>query len=239
MNNIGIGIMCFGDEYYHTGAQEKIEAFTRLGLPIYVLTDRPELYASVFITEYNRDVKSYHDKMLLVKLILKRHDIAILIDADLHIHNFDILRELTTYEFQKGITYIDTMGSHLLQKNYIGEFDMSQLEWAYYKAYLNYIYPQHNELETIWEYLLIVNKDGLNDDFFKEYEKLQIAKEFSELTLNKEIIGPGEGMSIAVASKITNTIIQRDLLLYNKLKDNLVNISRKFTKTEFLPDFLK
>ena len=37
--------------------------------------------------EYNRDFKSYHDKIRLVKEILKHHNIAIIFDADVIIKN--------------------------------------------------------------------------------------------------------------------------------------------------------
>ena len=39
MENIGFGIMCFGDDKYFKGAKDIIDNLTKMGFPCYVLTD--------------------------------------------------------------------------------------------------------------------------------------------------------------------------------------------------------
>jgi hypothetical protein len=87
---------------------------------------------------------------------------------------------------------------------------------------------------------LIINKIGFQQErFYKVYEKLQIAKEFSDLELNKEVNGAGEGVSISIAAQLSGCDIQLDPKLFEIVKDKMVSISRRFTNPEFLPDFMK
>jgi hypothetical protein len=240
MNNIGVGIFCFGDDFYFKGAIDKIAELKRIGLSIYILTDKPEEFPDyVDIVQHSREFKSYHDKLILPKFILSDHDICILIDADLHIKDYGIFNELKTYKFKKGISYVDVLTNHPSNKKYVKEFGLNQVEWSSYSLYAKSLYPDFDNLELIWEYFLIINKEGFNDDFYCHYEKLQIAKEFSDLTLNKEVSGPGEGISISVSSKLTNINLERDLELYEKIKDNFISISRKFTHPDFWPEWMK
>ena len=46
-------------------------------------------------------------------------------------------------------------------------------------------------------------------------------------------------MSLAISAFLTNTDIQRDMELYETIKDSIVSISRRFTRPECLPDFMK
>ena len=68
---------------------------------------------------------------------------------------------------------------------------------------------------------------------------MQLAKEFSDLSLNKEINGAGEGISIQIAAKLSQVNVERDFELYNKLKDKMVSVSRRYTRPEFWPDWMK
>jgi hypothetical protein len=73
----------------------------------------------------------------------------------------------------------------------------------------------------------VFNKFGFNDKvFYIEYEKLQIAKEYSDIQKKDVTIGAGEGMSIMVSAKISDTPIQRDEELYELLKNRLIPISK-------------
>lgn len=240
MNNIGIGIFCFGDDFYFKGAFEKIAELKDIGIPVYVLTDKPEEFPEyVFIIQHQRTFKSYHDKMILSKYILSNHDICILIDADLHIKDYKIFEELKTYDFKKGMSYVDTLENHPSKKKYVREFGLNQVEWSAYTLFGKSLYPKFEDLELIWEYFLVINKDGFNDDFYCYYEKLQIAKEFSDLTMNKEVSAPGEGISLSVSAKLSDTNLERDVILFEKIKDNFISISRKFTHPDFWPEWMK
>ena len=99
MNNIGIGIFCFGDDYYFRGTKEKVEHIKEYGLSCHILTDRPDLF-DVDTIPYNRSFHSYHDKLLLPKHILTKHDICVLIDADIYIKDYSFLDTLKTYNFK-------------------------------------------------------------------------------------------------------------------------------------------
>lgn len=247
MNNIGFGIFCFGEEYYYNGTVEKINKILENGFHCYILTENPEFFEKkytpsfVHTIPYNRTYKSYADKMILPKYILKNHDIVIMIDADTHITDYSFIRELKNYTFKPGISYIDTLENHKAKKAWVKDLLVTDSqEWNAYHTYANRIFPNYLEFPTLWEYFLVINKDGFNEDtFYSYYEKLQLAKEFCDLPMNKEINGAGEGISIQIASKLSETNIERDMDLYNLLKDKMISISRRHTRREFWPDWMK
>jgi hypothetical protein len=232
MNNIGIGIMCFGDIPYFNGTKEKLNNLKHVEINTYVLTDKPEQFTSssnIKTIFYGRHLKSYHDKMVLVKEILKNHDICILIDADTFISDYSFIERLVNYPYQNGITYVETLLSHKIKKEFIRDIQMNigDIDWLNYKTYLQKIYPQYGDLETIYEYFLVFNKDGLKDNFFLLYEKLQSIKESCDVMSGKKIVvGSAEGVSIHVAAKITDTQIQKDVVLFELIKDKIKNDSR-------------
>lgn len=236
MNNIGFGIMCFGDDYYFTGAKEKMNEILKEGF-CYVLTDDRDRfkyeYDPFLVLSYDRIFKSYYDKMLLVKHILKYHDICILIDADAHISDYSFLNDLKTHKFNEGITYTDVLFNHPEKKKHIMNINMTTWEWKHYHEYATSILRNFVYFELMWEYFMVFNKNGFNQtEFYKIYEKLQIAKEYCELKLDKDVYAPGEGISISIASKLSNTPCQRDIQLYNILKDKMSNVSRKFMRND-------
>ena len=233
MNKIGFGIFCFGDEYYFNGTLDKIKHILDNDLHCHILTDNVEFfttkYSSSFlhIHHYHRECKSYSDKIILVKKILKHNDICIILDADSKIQDGNIFNDLKTYKFKNGITYISTLLNHPCKKNYIEEFDLYSDEWRPYTNYARTKYSAINRLETIWEYFLVFNKFGFNNkNFYIEYEKLQIAKEYSDIQKKDITIGAGEGMSIMVSAMISNTPIQRDENLFELLNNRLLPISK-------------
>jgi hypothetical protein len=227
---IGIGILCFGDITYFENTNGKINRILDKGFIPYILTDGVDYfekkYSSNFVNviPYTRTFKSYHDKLILVKHMTKYHDISIIIDADLDISDWSFLDDLKTYEFKYGISYLENLKGHQNGKEKVKDLVSDHGEWGSYKIYVNKVYPSYGELETIWEYLLIFNKIGFNSKFFEHYEKLQLCKDFSDLNFNKTVNGAGEGVSISIASKLSNTDIQKDTTLYdlisNKLRPN-------------------
>jgi hypothetical protein len=95
-------------------------------------------------------------------------------------------------------------------------------------------------METMWEYFLVINKNGFNlDSFYYYYEKLQIAKEFSDAELKKEVNGAGEGISIQVSCKLSNIDIQRDTKLHDILKSKITSLSRVYTPRHLWPEWMK
>lgn len=231
MNEIVIGIMCFGDEYYFNNTKFKIEELLRRNVICYVLTDKPEEFIDfdINVVKYNRSIKSYHDKITLVKEVLKKHNICVLIDADIFIFNYSLLDVLQNYTFEKGITYIDTLKSHTCNKEYIRDIQMNpeNVDWYNYRKYVEKIYPSFDNLETIYEYFLIFNKEGLNNGFYKIYEQLQIVKESCDIiSREKDINGAGEGVSIHISAKVTDTQIQRDEKLFKLLEGKILNRNR-------------
>ena len=231
MNNIGVGIMCFGNESYFNNTKNKIKHLGHSGIDCYILTDNPQQFtptSHIKIVHYSRQLKSYHDKIILVKEILKYHDIAILIDADTFISDYSFIKQLVNYPYQNGITYVETLLSHKIKKELIRDIQMNpeDIDWLNYKTYLQKIYPQYGDLETIYEYFLVFNKEGLKDNFFLLYEKLQSIKEACDVMSGKKIVvGSAEGVSIQVAAKITDTQIQKDVVLFELVKDKIKNDS--------------
>jgi hypothetical protein len=223
MNNIGIGIMCFGDVSYFNSTKEKITNLKDIGIDCYILTDEPEQFTTKTI-HYSRHLKSYHDKIILVKEILKYHNIAILIDADTIINDYSIINDLKNYKFKDGITYIDNLLSNKVNKEFIGEINLTAPDWDEYKKYVDKLLPTFTELETINEYFIVFNNQGLKDDFFLQYEKLQVMRESCDIRRVKEIYAGGEGFSIHITSKLSNVNIQKDNELFNMLKDNVINV---------------
>lgn len=247
MNNIGFGIFCFGEDFYYRGAVEKIEKITSSGYNCYVLTEAPTFfdknhYSPLLHTiPYYRTFKSYSDKMLLPKTILKNHDISILIDADTHIMDYSFLDDLRHFNFKDGISYVDTLLNHNAKREFVKELiNYDQPEWKSYINYVKPLCPDFGDFITMWEYFLVINKNGFNsDEFYHHYEKLQIAKEFSDLTLNKEVSGAGEGISIQISGKLSNTNVDRDMELYQIIKNKMVSISRKYVRPELWPNWMK
>jgi hypothetical protein len=245
MNNIGVGIFCFGDDFYYKGAIDKINHFLAEGFHCYILTEDPSQFTKyspnvLHIINYDRSFKSYHDKMILPKHVLKNHDYCLLIDADTHITDYSFIDNLKTYEFKNGISYIDTLKNHAANREFVKELMGDGPEWVSYKAYAEKLCPSYGEFETIWEHFLIINKRGFNQRlFYNYYEKLQISKEFSDLYISKPVNGPGEGISIAIASKVSETEIQKDIVLFGIMKDKLISISRKYIRPELWPDWMK
>jgi len=231
MNNIGVGIFCFGKDYYFRGTKDKINELKKQNISVYVLTDNVKSFVSesnVTIIKYDRHLKSYSDKMKLPKYILKNHDYCILLDADTHIKDYTIFTDLQSYKFNKGVTYIDTLLNHSAKKQFVKDLiNTSHPEWKTYNDYLVKVYPNYINFETMWEYFLVINKDGFDEEsFYYYYEKLQVVKEFSDVELKKEVSGAGEGISIQVSCKLANIDVQKDEVLYELLKDRMISISK-------------
>lgn len=228
MNDIGFGIFSFGDEKYINGGIIKVKHIIEYGIDCYVLTDKPERFEKIknehlFIIPYYRVIKSYSDKLILPKYILKNHEISILIDSDSSIRDYSIIKDLQEYNFNDGITYIDTLLSHRARRQFVKELiDYTQLEWEPYVKYATRICPDFGDFEAIWEYFLVINKKGFNYDWFYYYfERLQLMKEYSDLPRGKKVNGAGEGISIQISSKLSNTNIVRDENLYKILEGKI------------------
>ncbi len=228
-NKIGFGILCFGDKKYFNGTKSKLNNLLNLGFKCYVLTDDPEFFykrytpLSLTVINYTREFKSYHDKILLVKEILNDNDVAMIIDADIDF-NWDLseLKELKKYEFKEGITYIENLKNHRIQKETIRDMDiMLKNDWKMYYAFVNSKTNNFLDNETIWEYFLVFKKTNYSN-FYKWYEKLQIIKEYCDILENKTIIGAGEGVTLKMSSILSNTPIHKDEVLYKKIK-SLIN----------------
>lgn len=241
MNKIGFGIFCFGDDYYYTGTFKKIISILNCGYSCYVLTDQPDRFSeySIITIPYTRSIKSYHDKMILPKYILKECDICILLDADIHIVDCSFLDNLNNYNFKEGISYPFSLKNHKTNIEFIKGLNFYSTEWRDYMLFAEKINPDFKELPTIWENFLIINKLGFDYNFYETYEKLQIVKENSDLRFNKDINGNGEGVSIMIAAKNSNINIEQDLELLELVKDKMIDISRKFTPKELWEDFMK
>jgi len=247
MNNIGFGIFCFGEEYYYKGTIEKINNILNEGYHCYILTEDTEYftkkYAATFVhvIEYNRSYKSYADKMILPKHILKNHDICILIDADTHIKDYSFLDDLRHFNFKDGISFIDTLLNHNARREFVKDLiNVDSDEWKPYVNYVTKSYPNYGDFITMWEYFLVVNKKGFNlSEFYYHYERLQLSKEYSDLSFKKDIGGAGEGISIQVSGKLSKTNVERDMVLYELLKNKMTSISKRFVRSELWPDWMK
>ena len=233
MNDIGFGIMCFGDDHYFQSAKEKEEKILQAGFDCTILTDNPPYFSGHYIS-YDREVKSYHDKMILPKDILLTRDICILIDADVRIDDYSFLNDLKTHKFKEGISYVDVLFNHPEKKRFTSELNLTIPEWKEYEKYAKSLLlnpKTFNYLPLMWEYFLVINPLGSNlKKFYEIYERLQIAKEFCDLKTEKGVLGNGEGVSISVAAKLSNTPCLRDMELYDIIKDKMSNISRKWMR---------
>lgn len=245
MNHIGFGIMCFGDLMYFRGTTEKIDNLTKRGYNCYVLTDNRDFFVekywgkSVKVISYDRSFKSYHDKIHLVKEIHNFHQIAILIDADSFITDYDVFRRLEIFEYQEGISYVDTLSNHKAKFGTVGEIPMDSKEWKEYEKYCLGKFKNFKDLETIWEYFIVFNRLGFKSkSFFYEYDKLQIIKEYCDISFDKNVSGAGEGISVALASQLSGNKIQRDLRL-STITTNTIRPITKYTPSNQRPSFMK
>ena len=247
MNNIGFGIFCFGEEYYYKGTVEKINNILNGGYHCYILTENTDFFTKkytpsfVHVFEYDRSIKSYSDKMGLPKHVLKNHDICILIDADTHIKDYSFLDDLRHYNFKEGISFIDTLLNHRAKREFVKDLiNKDSDEWKHYVDYVTKLYPKYGDFVTMWEYFLVINKNGFNlKEFYHNYERLQLVKEYSDISLKKEVVGAGEGISIQVSGKLSNTNVGMDLELYNLLKNKMVSINKRFINPINQPDWMK
>ena len=242
MKSIGFGIMCFGEEKYFRGTLEILNNLTELGLPCYVLTDNPSRFFKEFwgrgveIIPYKRSYKSYYDKVSLVKNIHEDHDIAILLDADLHVIDYSFFDKLKEYDFKEGVSYIDTLWNHTAKFKTVGDIPMGDKEWLEYKKYVTELYPNIDLVETIWEYFIVFNKEGFHlENFFSDYEKLQVVKEFCDVKLNKDVSGAGEGVSVSASCLKNNIPIGIDKRLESLGKRCLKPITRHTPPIEVPP----
>jgi hypothetical protein len=244
MENIGFGIMCFGDDKYFKGATNILTNLIDQGHRCYVLTDNEEYFfkrywGRVEIIPYKRIYKSFYDKISLVKIIHQKHDICILLDADLYIKDYDLFNKLINFDFKKGVSYIDTLWNHSAKFKTVGDIPMEGDEWSEFKKYSQSIYKDFNNLETLWEYFIVFNKDGFDTHrFFKTYEKLQIVKEFCDLKYNKKVSGAGEGVAVTLSCKINDIPISKDLRLETLTINTLKPITRH-TPPKEVPNHLK
>jgi hypothetical protein len=243
---IGFGLFCFGEEYYYKGTIEKINNLVDEGYHCYILTDNPKFFEQkyipfyVHIIPYIRKIKSYHDKMILPKYVLEDNDICILIDTDTYIKDYSFLKELKNYKFKNGISYINTLLNHPTKREHLKEFDLNQKEWYSYIEYLKTIYSNYEDLKLIWEYFLVINKNGFVPEvFYRYYEKLQLAKEYCEITSNKPVIGAGEGISLQVSCILSDIDIQKDEVLSDLLKDKILSVSKRHTPPDMWPKWMK
>jgi hypothetical protein len=241
MNNIGVGIMCFGHQVYYNSTFSKVKNFIDNGIRCYVLTENVDFFKGKFDSDmltllpYNKSIKSYHDKVLIIKEIIKYHEIAILVDADTILDGYTFLHNMKEFEFEKGISYLSSLENHECKYGFIKniQMDPENVQWHDYRKYVEKLLPEFGELETIWEYYIVVNKDGFNsDEFFNYYEKLQIVKEYCDLLTGKnKIIGAAEGVSVHIAAKLSNSQIQKDENLHNLLRYMVLpTISPRFIK---------
>ena len=228
---IGFGIFCFGGDHYYKGAYDKAQHIIDAGYKCYILTENPDYFKDLacITIPYCRSYKSYHDKMILPRHILKDCDICILIDADLHVCDYSFLEILENFNYKKGISYIDVLLNHPEKKECVKELNLCSKEWDEYRLYCENVCPQFKSFKLIWEYFLVINKNGFNDDFYLHYDKLQIKKESCHLFERKDVIAPGEGVSITISAILSNIQIERDLELYNIIRYNLTSISSRFT----------
>jgi len=242
MNKIGFGIFCFGDDYYYNGAFKKIISILNCNYSCYVLTEQPDRfvdYPNVITITYVRSIKSYHDKMILPKYILKECDICILLDADINIIDCSFLDDLNNFNFKKGISYPFTLKNHKTNAEFIKDLNLYTSEWRDYMLFADNIIPNFKEFSTIWENFLIINKNGFDYNFYNTYEKLQIVKENLDLRFNKKINGNGEGVSIMISAKYNNINIEQDLELLELINNKMIDISRNFTPKNLWEDWMK
>ena len=90
--DIAIGILCFGDKKYFDYTNVLIQKLCEYDIVHYILTDQDDLIQisdKTFVVDYNRPIKSYHDKIMLATHILKLHDVCVLLDADIIINDYD------------------------------------------------------------------------------------------------------------------------------------------------------
>jgi hypothetical protein len=241
MNKIGFGFLCFGDEIYFKGTVDKIKNLTHR-YPIFVLTEKPEVFQNfnVHTIKYDREKFSYSDKMLLIKHTFEYDlDYLIIIDSDSDIIGYEWLNFIDKYQFKYGITYVDTLRNHVTKKHFINELNLQTNEWYDYYKLANHILPDFDKNELIWEYFLIINKNEFNvNEFFEIYGKLQQIRENIDITMNKNIIGAGEGISLMVSCKKTGIPIQYDDTLSNEIKKYIKPILRRYTPKNKLPKWM-
>lgn len=242
INNIGFGFLCFGDEYYFKGTKEKIITLIELGFMCYVMTDKPDYFKNfnIFLIKYDRQNKSYSDKINIIKnMFFERHNIGVIIDSDSDIIGYEWVNFIKDYNFKSGITYIDTLNNHVIKKKYISDLNLKSNEWKEYYDLSSTLHSGFENNDLIWEYVIIFNKVEFNmGNFFETYNILQKMREKIDISMNKKVLGAGEGISLTISCLKNNIPLQFDENLSKILKKEIKPISKYYTPKSKLPKWM-
>lgn len=243
INNIGFGFLCFGDNLYFRGTEEKIIKLTEMGFTCYILTDNPSYFKNhnVYLINYKKELKSYSDKISIIKnMFFEKHNIGIIIDSDSNVISYGWVEFIKNYNFKKGISYIDTLSNHRSKKKYINQLNLNSNEWKQYYELGSSIYENFENNDLIWEYVLVFNKEGFKMSyFFETYSKLQKIRETIDVSMGKKILGAGEGISLTISCLKNEIPLQFDEELSNVLKKEIKPISLRYTPKNEWPTWMK
>ena len=236
---VSFAFLCFGDRYYFNGTHDKLTRIARAHDTV-ILTDDPSFFESreyavlPRIIEYERNPKSYHDKIIPVREALRSSDVCVFIDSDVIVKDWGFLDMLDSYDFQPGISYIQTLADNILMKSKFGELQTDSVMWKGFVDHCIEIYPGLMDSTLVWEYFMTFTAADMNDGFYETYRALQTIKEACDSEAGNRILGPGEGVTMTVAASLNSVPMGHDTILMNALAGRINSISR-----QYLPESLR
>lgn len=234
-----IGIVAVGHKYinYTINLINNINSIYPL-MTFLVLTDKPNDFvyiSNVATIKYNNSIFSFHDKLIILEEGLKTNNNVLLIDADNElnkIHNLELLFELSNIE--AGI-YPHFLWDHTAECSMENFLQGNTERVPYGILYKNFCIKNNLIMENcslMQESFIFIKKDKTNENnievFFEIWKKL--AKFCNDQDKNRcqNILGYGEGYSVAISSLNSGLKVITNNEKINKIKDSFQHFAWKY-----------
>jgi len=218
-----IGMCAVGDFYVSMAVRVLQDVRMLNDFKAYVMTDKKEAFSSIkniHIIGYSKPIFSYHDKLIVCKKALSENDSVLLIDAD-HRFSKNTKMQVSCDSFECGC-YPEWCFDNNSDWSMTGFLDGKNREIPYGNEFEKFCSDRgyrSRGLKHIQESCMLIKEtdDIKKQKFFKAWGDL---KDFcNKIDLdrrNKEVLGAGEGYSIAVALDYAGIAI-RDNKAYRNL----------------------
>jgi hypothetical protein len=248
MKNFAFCTLTYGEKYINFG-DSLIKQLNDMGHHVFVLTNDMNHYVpSELLTpiEYKKEYFSFHEKRVIVQECLKHYEIAVFLDADVHIKDIDNLDVFETVEpglhifanfghightfLNDDITMCGGKGLRNTKYGKKGQELLNKLNYKHTRMIHGNMSPHEHFLEGRW----VIRKDNGNEKkFFEIWENLVDFCERTDIELGYlDTIGSGEGSVMSISaynsemkthsvSNLTGFIIKHFISNYEEKVNNI------------------